>query len=289
MANSSTGANEPNVEPPRLEAPADTRRSVERFVQSVVADAGADGVVVNLSGGIDSSVTATIAVEALGSSRVTGLVLPAGPTPTDDVDDAIHLAEELVVDYRIIDVEPVVERCAALLHDDGGVVGTDTDRDETRTERDRQLALGNLAARVRMALAYFHANLAGRLVLGTGNRTELELGYFTKYGDGGVDALPLGGLYKTQVRDLASALDVPDRIVEKPPTAGLWEGQTDEGELGASYTVIDAILRELIERGQTVSGTATRLELDRSLVERIATSVSASHHKRNMPPIPSEY
>lgn len=289
MTNSSTAANGADVEPPNLEAPADTRRSIERFVQSVVADAGADGVVVNLSGGIDSSVTATVAVEALGSSRVTGLVLPAGPTPVDDVDDAIHLAEELVLDYRVIDVQPIVERCAALLHDDGGVVGTPSDRGEALTERDRQMALGNLAARVRMALAYFHANLADRLVLGTGNRTELELGYFTKYGDGGVDALPLGGLYKTQVRDLARELALPDRIVEKPPTAGLWEGQTDEGELGASYAVIDAILRALNEGGRTVATTATELGLDRSLVERIATSVSASHHKRRMPPIPTEY
>lgn len=288
MANSSPAANGPDVEPPHIEAPSNRRRSIERFVQSVVADAGADGVVVNLSGGIDSSVTATIAVEALGSSRVTGLVLPAGPTATDDVDDAIHLAEELVVDYRVIDVEPVVERFAALLRDDDGV-STATIGDDPPTERDRQMALGNLAARVRMALAYFHANLADRLVLGTGNRTELELGYFTKYGDGGVDALPLGDLYKTQVRDLARELGVPDRIVEKPPTAGLWDGQTDEGELGASYAVIDAILRELNEHGQTITATATELGLDVSVVDRIATRMSASQHKRRMPPIPSEY
>ena len=289
MANSSTAANGPDVEPPHLEVPVDTRRSIERFVQSVVADAGADGVVVNLSGGIDSSVTATIAVEALGSSRVTGLVLPTGATPSDDVDDAIHLAEELVVDYRVVDVEPVVERCAALLRDDTGAVGTADIGDGSVTERDRQLALGNLVARVRMTLAYFHANLADRLVLGTGNRTELELGYFTKYGDGGVDALPLGDLYKTQVRDLARELALPDRIVEKPPTAGLWEGQTDESELGASYTVIDAILQELNERGQTVTKTATALGLDASVVDQIATRVGESHHKRRMPPIPSEY
>lgn len=140
-----------------------------------------------------------------------------------------------------------------------------------------------------MALAYFHANLADRLVLGPGNRTELELGYFTKYGDGGVDALPLGDLYKTQVRDLAKELAVPDRIVEKPPTAGLWDGQTDEGELGTSYAVTDAILRDLNERGQTIAATATELGLDASVVDQIATRVSTSQHKRRMPPIPSEY
>lgn len=289
MPPSSTTPNEPDIDPPRLEAPTDRRRAIERFVQSVVDDAGADGVVVNLSGGIDSSVTATLAVEALGSSRVTGLVLPADPTPNEDVDDAIHLAEELVVDYRVVDVQPIVDRCSVLLQDDGGVADAAPDLDPSITERDRQEAVGNLAARVRMGLAYFHANLTDRLVLGTGNRTELALGYFTKYGDGGVDALPLGELYKTQVRHLARTLDVPDRIVEKPPTAGLWEGQTDEGELGAPYAVVDAVLETLTERDRSTTEAATELGLDPALVEAIANRFEESRHKRRLPPTPDEY
>lgn len=278
----------PGIEPPRLAAPDERRRSLEEFVRGVVDDADATGVVVNLSGGIDSSVTASLAVEALGSEHVTGLVLPATPTPTTDVDDAIHLAEELVIDYRVIDLQPIVERFMALLQDREGDIRGDSGGADTVPDDERRAAVGNLSARARMAVAYFEANVSERLVLGTGNRTELELGYFTKYGDGGVDALPIGNLYKTQVRDLATVLDVPDHIVEKPPTAGLWDGQTDEAELGATYPVIDAVLHGLLDAEDTAEVVADELGLDGGFVDRIATLVDRSDHKRRMPPRPGD-
>ncbi|MGM0399467.1 MAG: NAD+ synthase [Halobacteriota archaeon] len=288
MADSTPESGPPGIEAPRLAAPDQRRRSLEAFVRGLVDDADATGVVVNLSGGIDSSVTASLAVESLGSDQVTGLVLPATPTPTTDVDDALHLAEELVIDYRVVDLQPIVERFMALLQDregNGRAAGTGAD---SVTATDRRAAVGNLAARARMAVAYFEANVTERLVLGTGNRTELELGYFTKYGDGGVDALPIGNLYKTQVRDLATVLDVPTHIVEKPPTAGLWEGQTDEAELGATYPVIDAVLHGLLDRALPVGDVADELDLEETEVDRIATLVDGAEHKRRMPPTPGE-
>jgi NAD+ synthase len=279
---------EGGLDPPRLSAPRERRDEIEEFVRDVVDDAGVDGVVVNLSGGIDSSVTVTLAAEALGCDRVTGLVLPAAGTPQRDVDDAIRLAEELVVDYHVLDLQPIVDRFLAVLLDGTGAVrdaGTPTavgSADALQRER------GNLAARARMATAYFEANRTNRLVLGTGNRPELALGYFTKYGDGGVDALPLGDLYKTQVRDLARVLDVPETIVEKPPTAGLWEGQTDEAELGAPYPLVDAILEQLLDRDRDVDETATALGLERDRVATVATRVATNAHKRAVPPAPGD-
>lgn len=286
MEESRTVPGDADIEPPRLETPEQRRRSLERFVQEIVEDASATGVVVNLSGGIDSSVTASLAVEALGSDRVTGLVLPATPTPTTDVDHAIHLAEELVIDYRVMDLQPIVERFTAILQDETGTVRAASASSPDPPESVRREAVGNLAARARMAVAYYQANVTDRLVLGTGNRTELLLGYFTKYGDGGVDALPIGGLYKTQVRDLAGVLAVPDDIIEKAPTAGLWEGQTDEDELGAPYPLIDAVLHDLIDRNRTVEDIAGRLGIDRSIVDGIADRVERNEHKRTMPPTP---
>ncbi len=135
-----------------------------------------------------------------------------------------------------------------------------------------RLALGNIKPRLRMLVLYFYANLRNYLVVGTGNRSELAVGYFTKYGDGGVDILPLGNLVKRQVRELASFLGVPEEIIKKPPSAGLWEGQTDEGELGITYELLDAYL---------LSG-----GVPPEVKEKIEAMKKRSEHKRRMPLIP---
>lgn len=287
MAERSTGSDGIAPAVPELDAPDERRQSIEHFIRDVVDTAGADGVVVNLSGGIDSAVTASLAVEALGSNRVTGLVLPAEPTTQSDVDDAILLAELLVIDYRVIDVQPIVDRFVASFAQGLETGRTDTGPDVAESA-DRE-AIGNVAARLRMTAAYYAANRLNRLVLGTGNRTELELGYFTKYGDGGVDALPIGDCYKTQVRDLARVLNVPERIIDKPPSAGLWEGQTDEGELGAPYPVIDAIIHERVDKQRSNEAIAADLDVEKSIVGQITARVERSAHKRRMPPTPSDW
>lgn len=266
------------------------------FIRSFVEDAGIDEAVVALSGGLDSTVTATLAVEALGPTSVKGLVLPADGSDESNVCDAQGVAFALGIDFRTVDVQPVVDSLVETMSHDYWLQGVfpsplglsprprGADGDE-----DYRKAVGNATARARMMAVYFEANLHDRLVVGTGNRTERLLGYVTKYGDGGVDCLPLGGLYKTEVRRLARHLDVPDRIVGKEPTAGLWAGQTDAGELGASYETIDAILRKLIDEQCSIERTAAVLDIEEELVAEFSEMYRDAAHKRRTPPTPETY
>ncbi len=247
---------------------ADARERTTEFLSSYVEEAGADGVVLGLSGGIDSATAAAVAVDALGENGVYGLVLPAGSSDTGNMSDARGHADDLGIEYDTLDISGVVDEAVELT----GV----TDRE----------AVGNLRARVRMCVNYLYANEQGRLVLDTGNRSELLLGYFTKYGDGGVDVSPLGGLYKSEVRELARELDVSEHLVTKTPTAGLWRGQTDEGELGAGYDVVDQVLREIVDRGSGVEEAAEAAGCDREVAEDLAALVERSKHKRSTPPYP---
>jgi NAD+ synthase len=196
------------------------------FIKENVEKTKAKGVVIGLSGGLDSSTTVTLCVEALGAGRVLGVSMPeAGVTDPRDATDAAELADKLGIDYKVVDIKPMVLCMRANLGN----------------FKDAILSSANIKPRVRMVVLYYYANLLDRLVVGCGNRSELRAGYFTKYGDGAADLLPIGALYKTQVKQLAIHLGVPDRIIRKAPTAGLWKGQTDEAELGMSYEKIDKI------------------------------------------------
>jgi len=244
---------------------------VVSFVSEKVQEADADGVVVGLSGGIDSATSSAVAVEALGAENVRGLVLPSGSNEDTNMQDAKNHAEEFGIEHDVIDIRPVVESFL------DGYPGTVEKREPK----------GNLRARARMCYNYLIANEQNRLVLGTGNRSELLLGYYTKYGDGGVDILPLGGLYKTEVRELAYELGVSESIIEKPPTAGLWEGQTDEDELGAPYDEIDEVLRGYIDEDGTIEETVGASGLGEDRVRDLIGMYRSSGHKRKMPPYPN--
>ncbi|XGI84006.1 NAD+ synthase [Halorutilales archaeon Cl-col2-1] len=258
--------------------PEATTNEITSFIRSYVEDAGADGVVVGLSGGIDSTVAATVAVEALGSERVLGLVLPTESTTESNTEDAVGVAESLGINYEMIDLQPVVDSFTDAM---GGLDEAD--------DNDKK-AVGNSKARLRMASLYYVANARDLLVLGTGNRTELLLGYFTKYGDGGVDLLPIGDLYKTEVRELARHVGVPDRIVEKTPTAGLWEGQTDEAELGAPYETVDEILRLMVSSDVDLDDSeiaeSIDTDVDTETVSGLRRMYESAEHKRTVPPTP---
>ncbi|WP_202319720.1 NAD+ synthase [Archaeoglobus neptunius] len=232
---------------------------IESFIINFVNSSQSEGVVIGLSGGVDSSTVAYLCVKALGNERVFGLIMPErGVTPEEDVRDAIEIAEKLGIKYKIIEINEILN--AFLESADGERKG---------------LALANLKPRIRMILNYYHANSMNRVVAGTGNKSELMIGYFTKYGDGGVDFLPIGDLYKTEVFRLASYIGVPERIVKKKPSAGLWRGQTDEGELGITYQELDEILKA-IEKGEKRE--------DEKFV-KVLELVERTKHKRETPPV----
>lgn len=229
----------------------DVDRIVAWLRQEVTA-AGCQGVVVGLSGGIDSATVAALARRGFGDNAY-GLIMPCDSAAAD-AEDARLAAEEIGIAYREVDLTPVYR---ALLEAFG--LPDDLPR----------MVRANMKPRLRMTTLYAEAQLRQALVLGTGNRSELEIGYFTKYGDGGVDLLPIGEYLKHEVRDLARELGVPERIIERAPSAGLWEGQTDEGEMGLTYQELDHYLK-------TGDGTP----IVRGLVDELHRR---SEHKRHMP------
>ncbi|MCY4731965.1 NAD+ synthase [Natronomonas gomsonensis] len=243
------------------------RADIVDFLRETVADAGADGVIVCLSGGIDSTLTAHLCVEALGPERVTALVLPCHLTDAVDTLDAHSIAQNLGVDPTMVQLQPLLD------------MFEDSVAPAIEEEVDR-VALGNAIARLRMSVAYYAANMTGRLVCGTSNRTELLLGYFTKHGDGAADLRPLADLYKTEVKALARHVGVPRTIIQKPPTAGLWDGQTDEEELGAPYGLLDVLLYGLVDENLGVEGTADELGIDPGIVREYAELYLDTAHKR---------
>lgn len=283
------------TDPPQLANPDKAIGAIEQSIQAAVADAGVDRVVVNVSGGIDSAVTATLAVQALGSDRVTGLILPAETNSEANIDDARHVVEELVIDSQVIDIQPLLDTFLRTVTSHSQESRSDPlgTRQSvmtipTKHRNNVPLAMGNAAARLRMMIAYFEANTTNALVAGTGNLTELQLGYFTKFGDGACDFLPIGDLYKSEIRQLARALDIRELIIEKKPTAGLWPGQEDEEELGASYEHIDTVLWNLLETKLPPAFIAEATETDIDLVEAFHTMVDDAAHKRRTPPTATE-
>ncbi len=248
--------------------PAHARETLVRFLRAQVEGSGASGVVVGLSGGVDSATAATLAVEALGRERVQAFYLPDAPGTDGVAGEVRHFAEGIGLSLAELDLGPWIDRLSSDL-----------------PELSDRRVLGNVKARLRMVALYAKANARGSLVLGTGNKSELLLGYFTKYGDGGADLLPLGDLYKTPLYTLARELGVPEPILARPPTAGLYAGQTDEEELGAPYALLDAILYGL-ERVWEPSEIAKELSVPLERVLPVVDRVERNRHKRRLPPIP---
>ena len=240
---------------------------IKSFISFRVNEAKAKGVVIGLSGGLDSAVTTKMCVEALGKEKVFCFLLPANTTPKEDTEDALEFAKSLGVKYRIINISGIVKKIASTIHN-----------------KMKKKEMGNIHARTRMIVLYYFANKNNYLVVGSGNKTELLMGYFTKYGDGACDIMPLGDLYKTQVRELAKHLKIPEKIINKTPRAGLWKGQTDESELGIKYEILDQILYGM-EKGLKNNEIVKSVGVEISEVKRIKNIVNSTKHKRKMPEI----
>ena len=235
---------------------------------------GASRLVLGLSGGIDSAGVCALSTMAAGPSRVIAAIMPIHSRP-EDMHDAELVASAFEVVPRVIDLVPAHDALIAAMPSDDAAGLEDANVDPARQATRRQLALANIKPRLRMTSLYFLANRYNGLVVGTGNKTELAIGYFTKYGDGGVDVLPLGDLDKTAVRGLARTLGVPEPVITKAPSAGLWEGQTDEAEIGVTYAELDRIL----------GGGELEEPLEPGTMERISALVTASEHKRRAIPV----
>ncbi len=226
------------------------------WLKDKAKEAGAKGAVVGMSGGIDSSVVAALCKQAF-PNNVLGLLIPCHSI-AEDMKHARLVANKFGLATETVSIDAVHDALVSVLPADGNP--------------GRRLAEANLKPRLRMATIYFYANRLNYLVVGSSNRCELSIGYFTKYGDGGVDIMPLGNLVKSQVRDLARHLGIPQVIIDKPPSAGLWEGQTDEQEMGLTYEQLDVYFTT----GKAPDAVRRRIE------ERIARNA----HKRTVPPLP---
>ena len=235
--------------------------SLVEKLKSYFKSSGKQKAVLGVSGGVDSALVAKLCTEAVGGGNVYAYYLPYFES-ADDAKCTQEWAKQLGASFEVYSIrKPVDALC------------------ETAGKWD-DVSRGNFMARVRMALLYFHARQHGAVVVGTGNKSELKTGYFTKYGDGGVDVLPIGGLYKTQVWQMARDVGVPSFFIDKAPSAGLWEGQTDESEMGITYKEMDEILQLLEERPneavQKFGDEKVSLILDR---------MRLGEHKLKMPPV----
>lgn len=243
------------------------------WLRQRVSASGASGIAVGLSGGVDSAVVLRLAQLAV-QDQVVGVLMPCHSDPQDET-DAKLVADHFNASVIRVDLAPAYDRLAADLK--SGISRLSPSPILTppeSTDIKARVPLANIKPRLRMSSLYYIANVMNYLVAGTGNRSELTIGYFTKYGDGGVDLLPIGHLLKSEVRALARALDVPASIIDKPPSAGLWIGQTDEEEMGFTYADLESYLTNGPEA------------VSPALAMRIERLVRASEHKRALAPMP---
>ncbi|MBI4789994.1 MAG: NAD+ synthase [Chloroflexi bacterium] len=241
------------------------RKMIVEFIRAEVTRVGYTRVVVGLSGGIDSSLVAFLAAEALGRENVRGVIMPYRTSNPESRADAETVANHLGIETRVIEITPMVE--PYLVEHVG---------DESRRR-------GNVMARMRMIVLYDQSEEFRALVIGTSNKTEALLGYTTQFGDNAAALQPITDLYKAQVRQLARAVGVPDTIIAKPPSADLWQGQTDEGELGFTYDEADAVLYHLVDERRRADDVIA-LGFEPRVVRRIIELVERNHFKR-VPPI----
>jgi NAD+ synthase len=223
------------------------------------------GFVFGLSGGIDSAVIAQICAKSF-KSKTLALIMPDSKvSPKEETEDALHLVDSLGLDYKLIDISPIHSQFANVLEPE-------------------ERALGNLRARIRASILYYYANLKNYLVIGSSDRSEYLIGYFTKFGDGSADILPIIPLYKTQVKELAKALGVKESIIAKKSSPHLWKGHVAEDEIGASYDEIDSVLYCMIDKKRSADETASSTGIGKDKIEKIHQLYKKSEHKRILPP-----
>ncbi len=246
---------------------------LHEFLTGVVAGAGAERAVVALDGTLGSRVVATLAADAIGPERVTGLVMPAYLTHADAAQEAELVAEVLGMEYTRVQLTPLLAAFQTTMESSPGAT-------------DDLVATESALARLRTACAYYVANVADGVVLGTTDRTALFTGTVVKHGDTGVDCLPLGDLYRTEVRALADLLDLPEPSSATAGGEGMAANRARDGR-DLDNTVRDRVLHSLVDQGESTTAVADRLDLPHTTVERVATWRAETAHKRRAPPTPT--
>lgn len=236
------------------------------FIKSEITRAGFERAVVGLSGGIDSALSCVLAAEALGSENVLAVRMPYRASSPESLEHAQMVIEQFQVRSETIEITDMVDPLIA------------------RDPEMSKLRKGNIMARARMIVLYDQSEAFKGLVVGTGNKTEILLGYSTLWGDSASALNPIGDLYKTQVRQLSRALKIPSAIVDKPPSADLWVGQTDEGELGFTYEEVDKLLYLLVDQRYSPEE-CVEAGFDQSFVNGVVTRIRRNQFKRMLPPI----
>ena len=239
------------------------------FIRNEVTTSNSQGVVLGLSGGIDSSVALYLATKALGNNKILGLILPDKKvSQQSDIDDAIELSQKIGINYHVIDITEIKQKYIDILPLE-------------------KISIGNLTTRIRMNFIYYYANIEHKLVLGTSDKSELLIGYFTKFGDGAADILPLADIYKTEVRELAKYLNLPKKILLKKSSPSLWKDQSAEDEIGMEYEKIDTILKNLAENISENTNNKYLLKkgIDKNDILFIKHLLSKNKHKITLPKI----
>ena len=239
------------------------QNKIGNFLKNEIEARRSNGVVFGLSGGIDSAVIATLCSKYIKEKSLALIMPDSKITPKSETEDAIKIVDSHLIEYKLIDIE--------FIH-----------REYSKYLEPSPLAFANLGARIRANVLYYYANARNYLVLGSSDRSEFLIGYFTKFGDGASDLLPIVSLYKTQIRELAKSLQVFPRIISKPSGPHLWEGHTAETELGLTYDEIDSILYCVVDKNLSVIETSKITEVPISEVDRIFRMYKKSEHKRTM-------
>lgn len=257
------------------------KEEIVNFIREMSKKTNTDGFIIGLSGGLDSTVVAYLLKEAVGNEKIYSYHLASSSTPKEDTLHARLVAELLNINFREINIDSISDEFLNLAS--SGDVSNNKDVPNNE-HNPNEATKGNLKARIRMTLLYYFANLKNCLVAGTGNRSELLIGYFTKYGDGACDFEPIGDIYKTQLKKLAKSWNIPDEIIIKPPRAGLWENQTDESEIGISYNVLDLLLYLIVDKKLNDEDILKEMKVSVLEIIMVREKIANNEHKLHSPP-----
>ncbi len=239
----------------------------KKFITNKLLESGLDGYVVGMSGGIDSAVSSALAVNAVGAEKVYAVLMPYKSSSKDSVDDAMEFVEKFGVKSEIIEITPMI------------------DAYYTDISQINKVRAGNKMARERMSILFDLSQNMNYLVLGTGNRTEIALGYTTWFGDSACSINPIGQFYKTEIRQIAKILGIPESIINKAPSADLWEGQTDENEIGIKYEQIDKLLMKIIDENISSMPELISHGFDKTDIDHLISLINRYSFKRDLPEI----